>query len=373
MQQTTLKKPDSAELQILKSNPGLMPLLRVGDLIQVRLLERANKAVYFDIPKIGTGVIYGSELVNAKDILKKLNIGDEATARVVGTENEDGLIELSLAEAGKQKAWQEIKELEEKGEPIKIKVIAANAGGLIAEIGGVQAFLPSSQLSNEHYPQGTENDRGRMSEELKKFVGEELSVKIINLNPRTNKLIVSEREASAQNTKDLLKKYNQGDVIPGIISGVANFGAFIRFADSPEIEGLIHISELDHRLIDNPKEIVKVGDLVQAKIVEIKDGRVSLSLKALKTDPWDKIEEKYKQGMTIKGSVYKLTPFGAFIKLDSDILGLIHVSEFGSEENLKASLKKDEVYDFIVDSLKPLEKKLVLKLKDPIHSSELKK
>ena len=94
------------------------------------------------------------------------------------------------------------------------------------------------------------------------------------------------------------------------------FGAFLRFADEPAIEGLIHISELDHRLIDNPKEVVKVGDLVQAKIVDIKDGRVSLSLKALKSDPWEKVADKYKAGEVIEGKVHRFNAFGAFIELD---------------------------------------------------------
>ncbi|MBI1839002.1 MAG: S1 RNA-binding domain-containing protein [Candidatus Colwellbacteria bacterium] len=358
-----IKTEERMELQILKADPGLMPILKTGDLIQVKLLERVGKAVYFEIPKIGMGVIQGVELANARDVLKKLNVGEEIAAKVVVPENDEGIVELSLTEAGRQKVWQEIKDLKEKDEAIKVKIVDSNAGGLIAELNGLQAFLPGSQLSNEHYPQGTEGDRQKMAEELKKLVGEELSVKIISINPRTNKLIISERETAITSSKNLLQKYKAHDVISGIISGVANFGAFIKFADDPGIEGLIHISELDHRIIDNPKEIVKVGDLVQAKIVEIKDGRVTLSLKALKHDPWEDVSEKFKAGMTVKGVVYKLTPFGAFIRLSEDIVGLIHVSEFGSIEELKKGLEKDSEYEFIIDSVKPEDKRIVLKLK----------
>jgi len=349
-------------MQMMKNDPAIMPILKTGDLVEARLLEQTSRGVFFDIPKVGLGVIYGLELQNAKDILKKLAPGDTVSAKVAMPENENGFVELSLAEAGAQKTWAEIKELKEKDEPIKVKVVGANSGGLITSIAGIQAFLPASQLSNDHYPSGLENNKAKLIEELKKFVGQELEVKIITINPRTNKLIISEREIISTNVKELLDKYKVGDVIQGIISGVANFGAFLKFADNPEIEGLIHISELNHLLVDNPKDFVKVGDMVKAKIIEIKDGRVSLSLKALQADPWQGIETKLKTGETVKGTVYKLTPFGAIIKLSHDVTGLIHVSEFGSVEELKKKMVQDSTHSFIIDSVKPEDKRIILKL-----------
>ncbi|MFH1188989.1 MAG: S1 RNA-binding domain-containing protein [bacterium] len=345
-----------------------MPFLKTGDLVDVEFLERANRAAFFDVPHIGLGVVYGIELLNAKRILKKAKIGETLTAKVVEPENKNGLIELSLAEAGRQKVWQELKDQKDQDEAISVKVVNANSGGLLVDLNGIQGFLPASHLSNEHYPQKAEGDRNKITEELKKLIDETLTVKVISINPRTNKLIVSEREVISENVKELLEKYKEGDIVAGIVSGVANFGAFIRFADVPQIEGLIHISELDHRLIDHPKEVVIVGDLVKAKIVEIKDGRVSLSLKALQADPWENIEEKFSEGMFVQGLVYKFNPFGAFIKLEHDILGLIHVSEFGSLDELKQQLKKDETYEFVITSIKPTDKRIVLKLKKPAVS-----
>ncbi|MBI2010935.1 MAG: S1 RNA-binding domain-containing protein [Candidatus Colwellbacteria bacterium] len=358
-----VKKNNAPELQLLKTEPGLMPILKSGDLIEATLIENNGRAAFFEISQAGTGILYGIEFSNAREILKKMNPGDSVTAKVVTPENEKGSIELSLAQADKQRAWQEVKELKERGEAIQAKITGANTGGLLALIAGLQAFLPASQLSNEHYPEGAEGNRNRILEELKKFVDQELAVKIINVNPRNNKLIISEREIVAENVKELLTKYNAGDVVTGVVSGVANFGAFIRFVDHPEIEGLIHISELSHNLVDHPKEVVAVGDMVKAQIIEIKDGRVSLSRKALEENPWDKVGEKFKEGETVKGTIYKLNPFGALIKLDPDIAGLIHVSEFGSVEELNKSLVPGSSHDFVIESIKPADKRIVLKLK----------
>jgi small subunit ribosomal protein S1 len=368
----TIQKKNSPELQVLKLDPSLMPLLKEGDLVGVKLVERSNRAVYFDILKIGTGIIYGIELINAKDILKKLKIGDSVTAKVVEAENANGLVELSLAEADKQKSWQDVKDLKDGGEPIKVTVKDANAGGLITELCGLQAFLPASQLSNEHYPKSIDGNRGKILEELQKFIDKEFTVKIIGINPRTNKLIISEREVIAENVKELLEKYSVGDTISGIVAGVANFGVFVRFADHPEIEGLIHISELTHNIIDHPKEVVGIGDMITAQITEIKDGRVSLSLKALQLNPWEKVQEKFIEGSTVSGVVHKLNPFGAFVRLDSNITGLIHVSEFGSIDELKKHLQPDTTHKFLISSINPEEKRIVLKLAKPLSKPEKK-
>jgi small subunit ribosomal protein S1 len=359
----SFKKTDSAAAQLIKSFPDLLAAVKEGDLVTGQLLKRMPRAIYFDLGKYGTGVVFGMELVNAKEVLKNLKEGDQVSAKVVNMENEDGYVELSLAEAGKQKSWQNIKELYEKGEDFAVKITGANSGGLMAEVEGLKAFLPVSQLSNEHYPRVDDGDKSKILEELKKFVGQELRVKVLDFNLRSDKLILSEKEITVENVKEKLNKYNSGDVIDGIISGVADFGAFLKFADDPEIEGLIHISELDHKLIDNPKDVVKVNDHVRAKILEIKDGRVTLSLKALKEDPWLKVGDRYKEGMEMDGKVLRFNPFGAFVSLDPEIQGLIHVSEFGGVEEMKKQLKEGESYKFRVDSVKPQEKRITLKLK----------
>lgn len=359
----SLKKSDSAIAQLIKSSPDLFRVLKEGDLAEAKLLKRMPRAVYFDLGKFGTGVVYGIELLNAREVLKNLKEGDTISAKVLEVENENNYVELSLTEAGKQKSWQVVKDLKESDEEIKLKIVSANSGGLISEIEGLKAFLPVSQLANEHYPRVDDGNRTKILEELKKFIGQELTVKIIDANPRNDKLIISEKEITSQDVKESLAKYKPGDVVDGIISGVADFGAFMRFAENPKIEGLIHISELSHRLIENPKEVVKVDDIVKAKIVDIKDGRVTLSIKALKEDPWQKVEGKYKADQEVKGTVLRFNPFGAFIGLDEDIQGLIHISEFGSTEEMQKQLAVGKSYTFNIVSVKPQEKRIILKLK----------
>lgn len=349
--------------QLIKTRPDILPILKKGEIVEAKLIEKTPKKAYFEISRVGTGIVYGREMVNGRDVIKNLEVGESISAKIVDPENKEGYVELSLTEADKQRAWTSIKEAQEKDEPIKAKIVGANSGGLLVELFDVRGFLPVSQLSTEHYPRTTENTKEQTTEELQKFVGQEFDVKILSINPRTNKLILSEKEVLSQNIKDLINQYKPGDVITGIISGLANFGAFIRFADNPEVEGLIHISELGHKLIDSPKEIVSIGDMVKAQIIDIKDNKISLSLKVLQSDPWKDIEKQFKVKDVISGQVYKFNPFGAFIKLNEDIVGLIHVSEFSSPEEMKSKLVLNESYNFIIDAIKPEERRIILKLK----------
>lgn len=350
-------------LQLLKEKMRDENYLREGDVIEAELIKKAPRQVFFDLGQFGTGVVYGTEFSNARELIKKLEIGGKLPAKILKLENDAGYVELSLTEADQQRLWQQIKELQESGEVIKVKIVGANAGGLMTNVLELRAFLPISRLSNEHFPKIDQADRLKLAEELKKFIGEELNVKIIDVNPRSKKLIVSEREILAPNIKELLSKYQVGQEVDVLVSGIADFGVFVKFVDNPEIEGMIHISELSHQLVSNPKEMVKLNEAIKVKIVDIREGRVFLSLKALQTDPWGKIGELYEVGQAVKGKVYKFNPFGSIINLENGLQGIIHVSEFGGIEEMKKELEPEKTYQFIIESIKPEEKRLILKLK----------
>ncbi|MCL4391809.1 S1 RNA-binding domain-containing protein [Patescibacteria group bacterium] len=349
--------------EILKTNHSFLPTLRVGDLVEGKILEKGSAKLFIDLGKYGTGAVYRGELQNAKEYVKNLNIGDAVHAKVIDIDNDEGLVELSLSEADKQKSWTEVQELKEKEEILKVKVAGFNKGGLMAEVRGLSAFLPVSQLSQDHYPKVSEEEKSKILQSLQLLVGSELEVKIIDVNPRTSKLIVSEKAVQELSARDLAKNYTVGQVIEGIISGVADFGAFLRFTDNPAVEGFVHVSEIDWRIIENPKEVLKVDEVVKAKIVDIKDGRISLSLKALKEDPWTKVSEYFKDRDEVTGTVYSLNQFGAVVNLDHGFQGIIRVTEFGGVPEMKKELSQGEQYSFIIENVKPTERRINLKLK----------
>lgn len=349
--------------QLLKNDLATLNRLREGDIVEAELIKKTTRAVFFDVGRFGTGIVRGKELSNARDIIKNMNTGDKVSAKIDQLDGDNGYIELSLSEADKERLWLQAKALEESGEIVKVKIATANSGGLVANLCDLKAFLPTSQLAAEHYPNVPDNDRQKILEELKKFIGAEMNVKVIGVNPRNNKFIISERETLVENMKDLLAGYQVGQIIEGIVTGIADFGVFVRFADNPKIEGLIHISELEHAIVDNPKEVVKINESIKMKIIDIREGKVFLSLKALKPDPWEGVAEKVKAGEEIFGTVYKYNPFGAVINLPIGVQGVIHVSEFGSLDDMKNILKIGDKHQFVVDAVKPEEKRLVLKVK----------
>jgi small subunit ribosomal protein S1 len=349
--------------ELIKNEPGLIAILKPGDLVEGKVLDKSAKMMLLDLGKHGTGVVYRGELINARGMVKDLKVGDSVHAKVIDVDNEDGLVELSLAEAGKQKAWGEIQELQAKDEAFSVKVLNFNRGGLTADISGILAFLPVSQLAGDHYPKVTAGDKAQVALELQKLIGLEIEVKIIDINPRTNKLIISERAAVELSAKELSKNYEVGQVIEGLVSGVADFGAFIKFTDNPAVEGLIHVSELDYRIVDNPKEVVRMDEVVKAKIIDIKEGKISLSLKALKTDPWLSAKEKYAEGQEVKGTIYVFNPFGAIVSLEGGLQGQVHVTEFGGVEEMKKNIVSGKEYVFVIESVKPEERRITLKLK----------
>lgn len=353
-------------MNIIKKSKDLASPLQIGATIEGKVAARERSSLFIDLGIYGTGIIYGREFYVAKEIIKNLKIGDKVYAKIIELENENGYTELSLKDATKEISWQKLKEIKEKGEVLNVIITGVNKGGLLTSLDGIQAFLPVSQLAPEHYPRVIDADKQKILKELHKFIGKTLEVKILDSLAAENKLILSEKAKSEEKIKEILKDFKKGDVIEGEITGIADFGAFIKFGDSPRceagIEGLIHISELDWQLVENPAEIVKVSDIVKAQIIDINNNQVFLSLKALKQNPWEEIEKQYKKGDTIKGKVIKYSSFGAFVEILPKIRGLCHISEFSSKDEMEKSLKIGETYDFIILLIEPKEHRMSLKL-----------
>ncbi|MCX6721864.1 MAG: S1 RNA-binding domain-containing protein [Candidatus Staskawiczbacteria bacterium] len=341
--------------------------LQIGATVEGKVVARDRSSLFIDLGILGTGIIYGREFYNVKEVVKNLEIGDKVFAKIVEVENDEGYRELSLRDATKEISWQRLKDLRDAGTIVSVRVTGVNKGGLLATLDGIQAFLPVSQLAAEHYPRVADADKAKILKELQKFIGKTLEIKILDLLVEENKLILSEKAKTKEKTKEVLKNYNKGDMIEGEITGIADFGAFIKFPfpvanENEQIEGLIHISELDWQLVENPAEVVKVGEVVKAQIININNNQVFLSLKALKKNPWEEIEKQYKKGDVIKGKVTKFSTFGSFVEIAPKIRGLCHISEFESKEKMEEQLKIGETYDFSVILIEPKEHRMSLKL-----------
>lgn len=337
---------------------GVFNIPKTGDVIEGKIIALKPSIIYLDLGNFKSGVILGSEIKKHPAEFRKVKPNDIITVKILSIDNEDGYVEVSLLKAGEEKVWQALKEKMEGNEVIDALVTKANKGGLMIEIEGVEAFMPVSQLSSTHYPRVEGGDKTKILSELNKLINETLKVKIIDLDPRGKKLIVSEKATEEKKLKVALEKYKIGDTVEGTITGIVDFGAFIKFDD---LEGLIHISEMDWQIINNPNEIFNIGDEVKAQIIEINNDRVSLSTRALKENPWTKVEGKYQVDQTVKGKVTKFNPFGAFIKLDENIQGLAHISEFGTEQKMEETLEIGKEYDFKIISIKPSEYRMALK------------
>ncbi|OGE73964.1 MAG: hypothetical protein A3I07_04135 [Candidatus Doudnabacteria bacterium RIFCSPLOWO2_02_FULL_42_9] len=349
---------------------------KVDDVLEGRVLSVGKNEVYIDIEGYGLGVVRGRELYDESVRLSSLKIGDPVVASVVEPENKEGNIELSFRQAGQERVWQTLIGRMQTREVIKTKIMEANKGGLIVEVNGVIGFLPVSQLSSEHYPRVEEGDKTKILEVLKSYVGNQFDVQIITADPRDEKLIVSEKAVGEDELRGKISKLTIGMNVEGEVSGIVDFGIFLKFGQG--LEGLVHISELAWSRIEHPKDLYKVGQKVQAQVISIDKDRISLSIKRLQPDPWVESIKKYQVGQIVKGKVSKVMPFGAFVELDPEIFGLVHSVELSNEEvkDTNDILKVGEEREFKIISIEPQEHRLGLSLRavtNPVPPAEPEK
>ncbi len=340
-------------IDLIPTPPG------AGDLVEGSIIAIDHGRVYVDLPPFGTGLIYGREYLNAADVLRKANMGDLITAKVVDPAGRDGYVELSLKEARQAAIWGEAEQAIAGENVYTLIVEEANKGGLILSWQGIQGFLPASQLLKEHYPRVPEGDKDKILGELMKFIGNPLSVRIITADAKEGKLIFSERTgAEVEEKATLADKYQVGDVVEGEVTGVVDFGVFVKLEQG--LEGLVHISELDWGLVEDPRSLFAVGDATRVKVIEIKDGKISLSIKALKDNPWHTAGERYKKGMEVPGVIIKYNKHGALASIEEGVAGLVHVSEFESPQVLRETLELGKTYPFTISLFEPKDQRMTL-------------
>ncbi len=334
---------------------------------KVASISRAR--IIVDLDGIAMGLIPAKEFSAAMIDLK---VGDEITAYVMVQENDEGYVILSLRKADKERYLELLEEKFSKSEPVKIWIRDANRGGLMVAYGNIEGFMPASQLASKHYPRGNTE---QILKSLKALIGKELEAKVLTLDPKNNKIIFSEKAAGDSLAEELISKYKTGNEVEGKITGIVDFGIFV---DLGEVEGLVHISEVawDKILgVEDLERRFKVGDKIKVQIISNEGGRISLSVKRLLPDPWQTAIKKYKVGQVVTGKVTQVTPFGAFIKLDDNITGLMHISEFNvkNQIELQGKIKSGESHQFQILAIESEARKVTLSFpKDDVVSEDVK-
>lgn len=307
---------------LLAEAPESANQLNQGETVEGKVLTVRKHEILIDLGARGVGFVPRREAGFSKALAE----GDEVTASIVDTEMDNGMSLLSLRKAAKDKGWEEVIVKFEAGDIIEITPFDANRGGLLVEYEGIRGFLPVSQLSAEHYPRVGSNDKDEILSRLNALINQPIAVRILDADRKANKLIFSEKEAIKDGLNERFENMKVGDAVEGVVTGVVDFGVFVNIEG---IEGLVHISEISWERVNNPKDYVKVGDNIKAKIIAIDKDRLSLSMKQLTEDPWISEVESIKKGDTVEGTVTRITPFGAFVQISPAVEALVHVSELG--------------------------------------------
>jgi small subunit ribosomal protein S1 len=305
-----------------------------GDILEGIIVSASPTEILIDIGSKTEGLVSNRELERmGPKAIKGLKVGNKVSAYVLNPEDKNGNTILSLGRAQLEKDWQAAQEIFEAGECFETTVSGYNKGGLIVRLGKVRGFVPASQMVTPYqkFQEGLQNDE----EYRAKLVGQQLQLKIIELDRERNRLILSERAATRewrkQQKEKLLDELQEGDVRRGRVSSLCNFGAFI---DLGGADGLVHLSELSWRRVSHPKEVLRVNDEVDVYVLNVdrEKCRIGLSIKRLQPEPWSLVPEKYSVGQLVQGTITKLANFGAFARLDNDeIEGLIHISEISDD------------------------------------------
>jgi len=333
--------------------------IKTGDVIEGKITSIKKHEVWVDLGANGVGLVMRREI----GYNQKLEVGETVVTSVVDPELDEGYALLSMRRAVKDRGWDDLQRVFEEQSPIEIIPYDANRGGLLVELEGIRGFLPVSQLAAGHYPRVSGADKDEILQKLNQLIGKSIRARILDMSRKDNKLIFSEKEAVRDDMQERFAKLNVGDETDGVITGVIDFGAFVNVNG---IEGLIHISEISWERVEDPRNYIKVGQKIKAKIIAIDKDRLSLSLKQMMEDPWLKEVSVFKKGEIVEGKITRITPFGAFVQLSPAVEALVHVSEMSDEDSVDPEKifqlnenKKFKVIDIDIEA-----RKIALSLKD---------
>ncbi|MEK7600195.1 MAG: S1 RNA-binding domain-containing protein [Patescibacteria group bacterium] len=333
--------------------------LTLGEVVEGTVTAIKKNEVWIDLGARGVGVVMRREIGYGQ----QLEEGQTVTVSVIDPEMDEGHALLSMKRAVKDRGWDELQRVHEANEIVEIVPYDANRGGLLVELEGIRGFLPVSQLAPSHYPRVSGADKDEILQKLHALTNKPLRVRVLDVSRKDNKLIFSEKEAVKDDMQARFSELKVGDEVEGMVTGVIDFGAFVNVDG---IEGLVHISEISWERVDNPRNYVKVGETVKAKIIGIDKDRLSLSIKQMSEDPWLEQVKAFKVGDVVEGKVTRITPFGAFVQISPSVEALVHVSEMSDDEAVDPEqlFQLNEKKQFKVLDIDTENRKIALSLKE---------
>ena len=357
--------PDLME-ELLNSNPPKKPLRR-GEIIDGLIMEINEEGLLLNIGHKSEGIVPTREMRSFTKVdFDNLEEGSEIVALVINPEDDDGATILSVDKARGERGWRVLEKAKEDDKPVEGVIIGSNRGGAVVQAEDVQGFIPLSQLvgpARELFVPKKENAKDG-------FIGMKITFKIFELNRRRNRAIFSEKavlqQERAEKKQQLIETLKVGDILKGRIVGVSTFGAFV---DIGGADGLIHISELSWDPVSSPADVVTVGTQLDVYVVKIdkESLKIALSLKRLTPEPWELIKDQLETGKKITAKVTKITTFGAFVRTDQGVEGLVHVSEIsdkelGSVEDIESIINVGQSLDLTIVNVDTERKRLGLSL-----------
>jgi small subunit ribosomal protein S1 len=368
------QSPEYAELQKYLDELENPPrTFRRGQIITGKVVAVGSSEMVVDVGGRTEGVVSGKEMKLEGEKLEK-KPGDDVLVYILKPENDKGQIELSIRRTGMARKWHQLRISKEENKPIEVTVIEANTGGVIVEIsGGMRGFIPSSQLDNNRiYPSGGFKSKDeaakQMQGKLAELIGVSLEAVVMEIDREKSRVILSEKNVGAEKNmeerRSTLERVEVGSKLTGEVTGIAPFGLFV-IAES--LEGLVHLSEISWDKVTNPADFYNVGDKVEVEVIGIDDGgkRIAYSIKRLQSDPWDEIIRNYKIGQVIKGEITKIVDYGAFVRVDEGLNGLIHISELSNKlvKDPSEVVKEGQAVDVMIISMSKDERHLGLSIR----------
>ncbi|MBU0619127.1 S1 RNA-binding domain-containing protein [Patescibacteria group bacterium] len=337
-QKKTVKKEPQTMEELLQATGYSLRGLKRGQEIEGIITDISKKVLLVDVGAKTEGMVMDKEYGFAQDYIATLNIGDTLKVQVTQPENDRGQVLLSLRKTANEFRWIRVEEFIKTGKAVKVKGLELNKGGVIVKFDLLRGFVPASQFSRQYL--------GR----LRELINQTFSVKVIEVDRSKNRLIFSEKAISEaeilEHQKEALKTVKVNQTYKGVVSGVAPFGIFVRVTlDSAKtklsLDGLVHISEISWEKVNQLDKLYKMGQEIKVKVIAIdeKAGKLTLSIKRLEGDPWEKISKKYAEGAKVKGTITRLAAFGAFVSLEAGVDGLIHISKIPAEKEIKVGDK----------------------------------